>query len=413
MVGKFLDKWRGLIPPPSPTLLIGLVLIGGGLLLIPNGIDARDQRYINLTIIFFFCVALFMTSVSVSTGALLLYVSGGLFFQGGFDMMNVQTILIMAMFYLFIVCSRGKIDVDSLYDVLCFIAIVNVLWQILQNFGIYLILHPENKNLLSGLMASTNDMSAFFACLIPTFFRKNRWPLLIIPIAGMMATRGRAGILSATISSVAFILFSVQRKNILKWCGLAGLVLALSASFFIFVKPLNIMHQTAYRFYGWGEAIKIGMDKPLFGWGLGQYRFIIPLITSAKYLSDTDRQNLFGVVRDKVALVETINKIKKKNPTYFENEKQQSQIWTEAHNEYIETFFNIGMIGLFLGLVMMIRHLWLGFFIADKIPISGLLASCITSFFHFSWHVIPIALATVFYMAIIKAKGAEQWKIIR
>jgi O-antigen ligase len=280
----------------------------------------------------------------------------------------------------------------------------------MQVYGIYYIILPkpgtEGFVGYTGLFSMINETSAFYAIAAPAFFRRKRWFLLPVVIVGLFLAHSYQGVVAFAVISViaAYRLFKSHRLMVI----FATYAVTISVCvFFTAIKPFNFDVYRDSRLSIWESSIKVAMVKPLAGWGFGQYSQVIPFLTAFKVLSPSEKVALFNGVRDKQALNEAVYTVSGGDRGWFENDEQKTTQYREAHNEYVEFLFTGGIIGLVLLIGALVHALVRARRHTDVIPFCGLLAACITSFFGFGWHIMPIALLTVLYLGLIKSGGEE------
>ena len=134
-----------------------------------------------------------------------------------------------------------------------------------------------------------------------------------------------------------------------------------------------------------------------FGWGLGQFKFVMPLIQTPTLIKQQGRVMLWQNIGDKEAFERALNKASKGNPDYLVKQRWD-EIWLEAHNEYLEIWFTLGIVGLLLVLFSIFSTLRMK---GDAIPKYGFLISCLSAIWFFSWQIVPIFFVTITYMGVL------------
>jgi hypothetical protein len=205
-------------------------------MIVPNGTDPRDQGVANLTFVLFVAIGAYtLFTVSASAGALMLFAAFEVF-RGG-DFFTLVSLLCFSVLFVAIVETRkhwaGRIDL--IYDGLLVVAGVNLVFQVLQYFGIWAPLRPipGAEAALPGLMANPDEVFALYLMIIPVCFRRGRRKLLI-PVAS-------AGLLMASplVSSAA---------------------------------SYHVLDHIAGRVQVWTVLIKATMAHPVVGWGFVNIR---------------------------------------------------------------------------------------------------------------------------------------------
>ena len=381
------ERMDGILKKPTLPCLILLV---GGLLLIPNGLDARYQRMITFEIVTLLASSIYVFfSISKSVGALLIYVIASYSFHEAIDMPTRN--ILFAGIITYILTAKSKGGKAWLYNCICVVAMVNVGWQMLQLNGVWWSLSGDDT--LTGFVSNTNEMAALMAVCIPCFMRR-RWNLLLpIPLLGLLLSAGLGGALALSLAGLVAL---VEYRKILP---LMGIVSGLAALVMIFGMVLAFKGSSrAKPFYSsaverwtyWTqELIPVVKQHPWIGWGIGQYKYVMPLIVTPQAIKPERFPELWSNVGDKAG---TIICARERKST-----KEWKEAWTEAHNDYLELLFAIGGIGLFLTLAMLVRSL----IIAQGIERYGLLISALSAIWFFSWQIAPIAILTITYLGMI------------
>lgn len=301
----------------KPVLIIVFILVLGCVLVLPNGVDPRVQRFGNMQFIFLAAsglIALF--SVSWSIGALLLYTCYETL--RGINITILSTIVALSVFFLFIVMTAPHwwAFKGLIYDALILIAGLNIVFQALQYFHVSFLIHPTNGQLV-GLMSNVDETFALYMICLPAFFRKRRWQLLI-PIC------------------------------------IGGLILAsplVNSS-----QHYGVIEHISGRWAAWSFTIH-DMGKALW---FGQCFHLFQFYNA-----------------------------------------QNNNLFLEAHNEYVEIAWRFGIVGIALFLWTLYRTIRRGLQGIDRIPLWGLALACVSAVPFFTWHILPLALISVVWAAII------------
>lgn len=198
-------------------------------------------------------------------------------------------------------------------------------------------LRPGQKELV-GFSGSPGQIGTFFALILPVALH-TFWPLVLLSLAGLVVSKSSFAAVAGLVSGLIY-LFYVKKK----WF-VVGLVLCMwfSGVFFLKVDKLK-SSDFGTRLYVWKHSIETTVKgkiriiqngrrlqietNPWVGWGFGNYLRLFP------YVPEETAKHKFN----------------------YENEK-----FTHAHNDYIETFFDLGWPGLIcmIGLVgNFIRKFW-------------------------------------------------------
>ncbi len=376
------------------TWLIAFVLMAGIIFLMPNGMEARDQRITGFTLAMLIGAGVYLFSIDKLLGALICYVgliSGITAYR---DPLLYYMLFSLIIFLVYIV--KSDFNKEKLYDLLIAIACLNVVFQILQTFHInnYLVIA---RNSTPGLMSHVNETSALYAMVAPAFFRKKRWYFLPVIIAGLIMSRSFQGVVTFSIICSLWFLINTSLKRAITMSVIFAL---LTICFSLYVKPFEYQNYRTKRINLWHQTVKVTLIKPIFGWGFDQYRFVMPLITSWGYLKPEEKSAIHSYIFDRKSFDKAATKVSGGKIEYFTSNKQLNELHIQAHNEYIEWLFVGGIAGSIIGLSFLGRIIFKAFSHVDKIPFYGLLAASIVCLFGFSWHLMPLILITVLYIAL-------------
>ena len=379
------------------TYLIAFVLLAGIIFLMPNGIEPREQRITGFTLSMLIAAGVYIAfRLDIALGALILYVSFISLQMAYFDPQFYYMLFALIIFLIWIVQTEG-VKKEILYDLLIAVACLNLLFQILQIFKIYFVIVPHIQT--PGLMSNINETSALYAMVAPAFFRKKRYLLLPVIIAGLIISHSYQGVVAFAVVST---IWAFRNLPIKKALTSVVVVIALTVCFGIFVKPFEYKNYKSQRVYSLIQNLEMTFIKPVLGWGFNQYRFVAPLITSWDKLTSQDRAILYNQIADKQAFDKALNKLG--------YEGHFAELYDKAHNEYIEWLFVGGFAGLLIGLIFLGRLLWQALGQYDSIPFYGLLSASIVCMFGFSWHLMPLVLITVLYIALIEREKQQKNK---
>ncbi len=294
-----------------------------------------------------------------------------------------------------------------IYNLLCIFALLNVLWLILQLNGVYIFFRPKMGagTFETGFFANRNEVSVFLACCLPFFFRR-WWHIGIIPVlVGLVMAKTLNGMVGAIIVLAIYgIVLNVRYKLERKTLVLAtALFMVLSAGAYIKYVHGGGIEARASAFK---KAAELVYEKPLFGWGVNQGQFVIPL-----YLNG-NRQDVRYVkwAYDKVIYHADFKRLYLANP---ERHKTDDRMWIRLHNDYLQWTVDMGIIGLLCLLWIVLSH---GLSFArthKKETIMGLAVICLlwTANAFFTFQIGRFAFLTVFFLACIQGNYLNQRRI--
>lgn len=236
-----------------------------------------------------------------------------------------------------------------------------------------------------GTMGNPTVLASWFAITLPLFFmQRGKFKLMFWYCApALLMTQGRVGGVACLVA-ILIILFYKNKKIFfpLFIVGAVSLVL-------LFCHPILKTHINPHGridawkivYYAWSKGYadkdfdytekkekKISPDmlaKSLYGYGPGQFRYIIP-----QYTDD------FNVVSD--------------------------EPWMEAHCEPIEIGFNYGVVGLILYLGFCFSIAW-KFLTQPKDELRVVLFSCLVAYFISSLLFFPLHIGGIVYLVTIYA----------
>lgn len=389
----------------TPTLLT-IILIGGILLMLPNGMSLREQRLVNFEIFALIGIGVYIWKVNRWIGSLFLYTVATIPFH---EAISIEIMFAIACYgLLFLAVAHGKWNVNWFWNVFCVAAILNVVFQVAQYFGLWIMQIPT-AGLTSyvGILSNTNETSAFLAITLPCFFRpKWKW-LLPIPVLGLFLSSSIGGAVAAGLTGLLWCAMNIRNIGF-KQGAIAAVVILILFGGVVERKASKlesygsdlVTHYQSDRVRYWvNELIPVASIKP-FGWGLGQFQYVMPLISQPTLIPPQGRLILYRNIGDKQGFEDALQKVSGGDRAYFSTQRWH-EIWLEAHNEYLETWFALGIPGLAL-LLLAIGMSFKG----TEIAKYGLAISVISAIWFFSWQIAPIAIVTVTYLGVIHGKTA-------
>lgn len=392
----------------SPAIINTIIVFGlvAATTLIALCYDLRLSRYMTLSYAVIICCGIWLCRRSLPLGILFMYAGTVCAMHWTTSILAAISILIYAIIFIFIISQ--KVKSGWVYNTICIIAILNVIYQLLQLAGIQTYPGPSitGHHTLVGLQGNVNEASVFMAISLPAFFRKRWMWCLPLPIAGLVMAESLSGVM-AVFAAVLVYIFLQEKARVVISIMLASLLVAAGIFYAIYVDKFSYESQKNSRLTIWKESITAALYKPIFGWGFGQYSAVIPLITNPMAIPLQERKALYTEVEDKKAFNEVVNKMAGANiAAYYKNKKYPASIFLEAHNEYIETLFASGIAGLLLLLSSIAHILREGWKKKDRLPFYGFLVSCVTATVFFSWQIVPIAVITVVWGGLCLRSGA-------
>lgn len=410
-------------PQFTKSNVVAVLVLYAATTLLALSTDARLARYMVLTYaVILACGGWILATVKgrpldrilspgLPAGCLIIWSGLVCFIHPATSILAALSILIYALGLAWI-CT-GDLDRKVLYDAVCLFACLNVVWQILQWTGIPIVPRPSHNGYQSliGLQANVDETQTLFAVCLPAFFRRNRLWLLPVPLAGIVMSQCIVGAVAASaIATLYGARFVHRRWGTRAVIGLVVLALTVTLAFSAAVRyhPSQWWsHHLWGRAVMWQDSAVAALQKPLSGWGFGQYGVVMPLLTASRLMPVPIRLQMYEEVEDKQAFVAAAAAMSQGDPTYFARRTWPGEVWLEAHNEFVEILFAAGIPGLILLLWSCAALLRKGWQSTDPIPCLGLLASCIGASVFFPWQIVPIAIITALWAGLILKEASS------
>ncbi len=299
-----------------------------------------------------------------------------------------------------------------IYDTICLVALLNVVFQVMQFNGIQWPLKFQYDMSLfklgaCGLMGNPNEISCLLAMSLPMFFRPKWSYWIVIIILGLVLAQSLVGFLAASVVVILWFVSRLRLDNfpdtsrgvIVSICVVILLVL-----YAVKIDRLDIPEQIRHRGMVYQTTIKVAQIK-WYGWGFGQYQYVMPLFTFSGNSPKSYTDFLLANVNDYEGLAKGIEKVTgtkdiDKAREYFRIHKTPAP-FAQAHNEYLELFFSTGIVGIILFAFFVLSILIKGFKNTDKLPVMCFISSLITACFFFPWQIISTAVLTMSFVVII------------
>lgn len=284
-----------------------------------------------------------------------------LFISNGMDVGSGQTINIFICSLLFAISrvffTTNKTDVIT--NVFKCILLANLVWMIFQvcsvdplfigkaSYGP--VLWGQSFNLPIGLFHLQAALGMFLVLSVP-FFITSGWTIPLLLTLPIVLTSCAAAILAHAVMLLygAFYVRMVIFKKRILYALVTGLVV-LGAGVGIFSDYTRDKLTGGSRFENWHLYIRSSLQKPLFGYGPDSFRNLTPK-KKFNFYSDEDYNPLvidFSDPNNVLARYHSANEGERVK-RFAGREPKHHAIWQEAHNEYIQIFFEYGIFGLFL-----------------------------------------------------------------
>lgn len=362
-----------------------------------NDLRGAFELFFKTAVLLLLFVILWKANKWVALFYLLSWFSAELYIVNEVSQKAFEFILYGVLWYFSIVMLVPMNKVHYLLNVICCIALVNVLSQ----FGQYCrfdFLHeiregdPRFFNPLVGLMDNRNNLSSLLAICFPAFLRVWRVERFKIP-----RTTWKFSIPIGWFWGIPVVLIGLYHAQ--SWNGIIGVLIGLTAYWYIkwrviakaiktkwvvFVLPVICLFWSLYclRFLGrgsdiagrltaWKNALPYYLDHWLFGWGLGHWK----------------------VQFREVELIETLND----NVFWW---------WSKAHNEPYQILCELGaffgviyILYLFTTIKRVLKKLSNNVVVVSSIAVLIIVA---VSHANFIFHIGTPAMVAITWMAVLE-----------
>jgi hypothetical protein len=284
-----------------------------------------------------------------------------LFLWNGMDVGSTQVFNIFICSILFAISrtffSLNKIDV--IFNALKVLLLISLSWGILQLLSIDpvfigrdptgQIVHNKSFNLFCGAFSLPACHGMFLALCLP-FFLSLGWLIPILLIIPIYLCNSAAVYLTASamfIYGFLYIRMVTFRNKIFYYIILSLLALGGIAGIFYDYNRDPLTGRS--RFENWHTYIKYSLARPIFGWGPDSFRNLTP---NKRFLFFSDEDYNPIVMQYNSADSATARYMSadegKRIERYRDRTPKSLSEWHEAHNEYIQIFFEYGIVGLLI-----------------------------------------------------------------
>jgi len=241
--------------------------------------------------------------------------------------------------------------IHYIYAVFVVIAAGNVIWLVLQYYNIDPLFHPlrEMAEFRTGFMGQKNQVSALLAFTLPAFLRPKWWYLSPVLIPGFVLSVTVGGPLCAFVG-LTFWCFTWNKYY---GYGMLGIAFIGMAGFIRYIDQPNF-----HRVHAWIAGLMWYKEKWLTGYGLGHWK-----------------------------------------QTFLEHREYFKGWWREAHCEYIQGLYELGLPFPIL-LFGFLKDLLQRFNREAIMPMTALIIIAVHCSFNFALHIGPLALIVVTWINI-------------
>jgi hypothetical protein len=288
------------------------------------------------------------------------------------------------------------------YNTICGIALLNVVVEIFQWFGMLKIGEWAGRS--TGITGNPNDVSCILAITLPLFFRsKWVWCLPLMAI-GLILARTTNGLIAALVVSGIYLACEYRKH----WVNVVGICLFLvicGGLYITVIDKIDIKGQLAGRGLIYKTTVQMANVHPI-GWGFGQFEHAIPLMTAAPNIPRVQQATEFAQLDRKDLLEKSLWELSGATSVegikaHLEKPENATVMFAQAHNEYLDVLFSLGYAGLILLLVSIGALTYKGFKQIDKLPVLCFVASLPCALFFFPWQMIPTATLTIIFISMI------------
>lgn len=248
-------------------------------------------------------------------------------------------------------------DTKYLLNAICYGALLNLIVQTIQVFGVQFIVKTPVP---TGLMANPNETSALYIFALPAFFR-DKWIVGILPIlAGIYLSDSMTGWVCIIVGAYVWLMIDDRYlADTTKYLSILLLTIAIGVGVIILFNHMPT--SLKLRIEVWKGTFPILKRHWFLGAGLGHWK-----------------QLFYG-----------------KMPG-------DGKWWMTAHNEYYQLWAEMGIIPIILlaGYLMDIRkRITIDMPRMVIVALVMILVNCVANF---PWHIAPLAMIMLTWMAILE-----------
>ncbi len=386
---------RGNIVP----FLVAAILAVGVMMFMPSqviNLRMQESLFPLIAITMALCAMISPVSVSITAFGFFVVMAAMVRFTPDSYAFLILTTYYLALYHLATSWRRLPEHQEMIFDVICIFALVNVVWIVMQANGIYLIFQPLYQGSTeTGWFANRNESGAFLAICLPLFFRRKAiWGILPITY-GIYTVKCTNGMIAGCTVAGLYLCYLLCRNLDRKKAAAVVAGIALAAMLVVGLY-MTFVHQGGWRerLKAYKAAIVLVMDKPVFGWGIGQSPYLVPLWMNAEK----------NPVQVNAAFYERVYYQGDFRKLYIEKHDYKNdftEIWTHLHNEYLQWGIDAGMVGLLLLALVIAAHLRRAWQNRAVVPGLALVASLVTANAFFTFQIGRLLFLTVIFAALV------------
>jgi len=245
------------------SIIIGLILIVACIYRVPNSIMRASMELSAVVGISLILAIWLVDRVNIWLGVFVLLAV----FSHVYPVYNaagyktLHNILIASGLLLFM--SYRPEYFEHVFDVLLIVAVVNLIVIGFDLLNIHVPYRMFWGADCEGVTANRNESAALFAFALPAAFRKGRGWVIPLIVIGLILTR-TSGAAIAIMAGI-IIYWKLKGYRFLFW-----FILASALGFLLYILFVDTASVES-RWVMWGGVMEAIKQKPLLGWGLGQY----------------------------------------------------------------------------------------------------------------------------------------------
>jgi len=270
-------------------------------------------------------------------------------------------------------------NIEHIYRVMRWAVFLNVIVQTLQWTDLPFWMDCKMP---VGLMSNPNETSALYIFSLMAFSERKNWKLLPLVFWGIYLSDAMTGYVCLIVGIPVYIYLASEKKNVVLLYALGVVVfialLVMSGLFSTYYSPVNErlyiklggksifsiwLYTLNYRLECWKIGFRFLKEHWILGSGIGYWKYVFERVMPTA-----------GGTR-----------------------------WVTAHNEYLQTWFEMGigaiiLIGLYFIDVIRRYHK------RALVPTMALILIAVNSAGNFPWHIAPLAVMALTWMAILEVK---------
>lgn len=331
----------------------------------------------------------------------------------------LQNVLYGALIYQFIAFFFKKDNIRKYFWAFFGVLALNIIWCFRQYCQVDPIMgnaEPWNLNYFSeypGLFALPAFLGNYAAAILPLTFALN-WFLFPVALVALFLSKSTFSVMAALAACLFFFWF---RKRIVFW----GILLIGGLSLGVYAIKYDLpTGEFGRRFNCWKIVEKEAFSNQFFGHGIGNFnKFLIMESTPRhEFIATWNPDDVLSFMANqaklngKPELATKILETKSIDSRELQKNGMDIQQWDQAHNEFLQAFFETGFFGLGL-ICLFIWDIFKRFFKYGRKNLyalslaSSFIAILIVSFGHFPFHLARLAGPFIVILALLEVALLE------